>query len=308
MNMQAVGRIISAKRKERDMTQVDLADKLGVTYQAVSGWERGHSMPDIAKLPDISQVLEVSIDELLGNAAAATFVKSMLTGQEPQVPDAGVLANVAPILKPSQIETLTDSKSFASEAFLVEMACHLDSEKIKEIVLKCDGIESKTIEVIACFLNSEDLKDIALHCQNLNSKTIEVIACFMNSEDLKDVALHCQNLDSRTIEVVACFMNSEDLKEVALHYQNIESRTIAKIACHMNSEDLKEIAMNCQNIDAKTIEAIACHMDSDDLKEVIMTCKNLDSKTIAHIACHLDEDDLAEIIMGALQNRENRGN
>lgn len=47
MNMQAIGKKISALRKERDMTQVDLADKLGVTYQAVSSWERGNSMPDI---------------------------------------------------------------------------------------------------------------------------------------------------------------------------------------------------------------------------------------------------------------------
>jgi len=56
MNMQAIGRKISALRKERDMTQVELADKLGVTYQAVSSWERGNSMPDIAKLPDLSDV------------------------------------------------------------------------------------------------------------------------------------------------------------------------------------------------------------------------------------------------------------
>jgi len=54
MNMQAIGKKIASLRKQRDMTQMDLADKLGVTYQAVSSWERGNSMPDIAKLPNMT--------------------------------------------------------------------------------------------------------------------------------------------------------------------------------------------------------------------------------------------------------------
>jgi len=113
MNMQAIGRKISALRKERDMTQVDLADKLGVTYQAVSSWERGNSMPDIGKLPDISQVLAVSIDELLDNAKTVEFVKNVLTGQDftENLPDVEILAEVAPILKPSQVENLVEKTS-----------------------------------------------------------------------------------------------------------------------------------------------------------------------------------------------------
>ena len=69
MNMQEIGVRISNLRKERDMTQLELADKMGVSYQAVSSWERGATMPDISRLPDISQVLGVSIDELLGNSS-----------------------------------------------------------------------------------------------------------------------------------------------------------------------------------------------------------------------------------------------
>lgn len=216
MNMQAIGRKISAKRKERDMTQVDLADKLGVTYQAVSSWERGHSMPDIAKLPDISQVLAVSIDELLDNAAAATLVKNVLTGQEPQAPDMEALVDVAPILKPSQIETLTNKNTIASEEFLVEMACHLDSEKIKEIVLNCESISSNAIAELSCHMDSEDLKEIALHCKNIDSATLVEIACHMDSEDLKDVILHCKNIDSKTIAEIACHMDEDDLANIIM--------------------------------------------------------------------------------------------
>ena len=47
LDMRKVGTYISGLRKQKDMTQVELADMLNVSHQAVSKWERGESMPDI---------------------------------------------------------------------------------------------------------------------------------------------------------------------------------------------------------------------------------------------------------------------
>lgn len=58
--------IISELRKEYGLTQAELADHLGVSYQSVSKWENGTSMPDIALLPDIAEYFKVTVDELLG--------------------------------------------------------------------------------------------------------------------------------------------------------------------------------------------------------------------------------------------------
>ena len=57
---------IKASRVAKNMTQAELADEMGVSFQSVSNWERGYSRPDIAKLRELCRVLGISVDELLG--------------------------------------------------------------------------------------------------------------------------------------------------------------------------------------------------------------------------------------------------
>lgn len=59
------GEFIAQRRKERGMTQKELAAKLYVSDKAVSKWERGLSLPDIALLQPMAEMLEVSVTELL---------------------------------------------------------------------------------------------------------------------------------------------------------------------------------------------------------------------------------------------------
>lgn len=73
-NMKKIGVQIANWRKAKKLTQMNLADQLGVSYQAVSNWERGETMPDIAKIPELASILEVSIDELLNNEKGSTLI------------------------------------------------------------------------------------------------------------------------------------------------------------------------------------------------------------------------------------------
>lgn len=65
MNPTKTGQLISKTRKELGMTQHNLSEKLRVSEQAVSKWERGRSFPDISILVPLSQVLNVSVYDLL---------------------------------------------------------------------------------------------------------------------------------------------------------------------------------------------------------------------------------------------------
>ena len=65
MKKQTLGMMISLLRKEKGMTQLELAEKMGVTDKAVSKWERDLSFPDINSIPKLAEVFEVSMDELM---------------------------------------------------------------------------------------------------------------------------------------------------------------------------------------------------------------------------------------------------
>lgn len=65
MNQENIGNFIAELRKEKNMTQQELADKLCVTDRAVSHWENGRRLPDISLLKLLSEIFEVSVTEIL---------------------------------------------------------------------------------------------------------------------------------------------------------------------------------------------------------------------------------------------------
>jgi len=65
MDLIKIGKFIAECRKEKKITQEQLAEKLYVTDRAVSKWERGLSLPDAGKMLDLCQILEINVNELL---------------------------------------------------------------------------------------------------------------------------------------------------------------------------------------------------------------------------------------------------
>ena len=87
MKKQTFGAMIAAMRKENGMTQLELAEKMGVTDKAVSKWERDLSFPDINSIPKLADVFHVTVDELMrvkadtkGNNKVSEIVNITLKG------------------------------------------------------------------------------------------------------------------------------------------------------------------------------------------------------------------------------------
>lgn len=65
MDQEKIGKFISLCRKEKNLTQVQLAEKLNITNRAVSKWETGKSCPDVSLMLELCEILGITINELL---------------------------------------------------------------------------------------------------------------------------------------------------------------------------------------------------------------------------------------------------
>lgn len=180
------GKKIAALRKEKNLTQMELADEMGVSYQAVSNWERGNSMPDISKLPQLALLLGCSVDEILGKSRETELVEHIIQGTEKEYmkasdADAGTIINVAPVIKPGQtkelVENLMDAgggqeendgaeggqkkRSKVSVKDLIALAPFLEDEHLEELVKQAD-VSKGVGELVglAPFLSEEALDEI----------------------------------------------------------------------------------------------------------------------------------------------------
>lgn len=65
MNQEKIGKFICSCRKERKMTQAELAERIGVTEKSISNWENGRNMPDLGLFKPLCEILDISINDLL---------------------------------------------------------------------------------------------------------------------------------------------------------------------------------------------------------------------------------------------------
>ena len=78
MNQSSIGKFISQKRKEQNMTQEQLAEKLGVSNKTVSKWECGKCMPDYSIVKPLCQELGITVSELLDGEDKGTHNDELL--------------------------------------------------------------------------------------------------------------------------------------------------------------------------------------------------------------------------------------
>ena len=79
MNTEKIAGQISSLRKAKGLTQNELGERVGVSFQAVSKWERGETLPDISVLPDLAKVLETSTDNILLGGEKQVEYKGKIT-------------------------------------------------------------------------------------------------------------------------------------------------------------------------------------------------------------------------------------
>ncbi len=223
-NTVTIGKKIAGLRKEKNITQMELADTMGVSYQAVSNWERGNSMPDISKLPELAVILGCSIDELLSNEAEGKLIKHIVKGdaeeyvQENKV-SAQTIGEVAPILKPKQTERLMDCILEENEERLTikDLICiapYVGEKFLNRFVDKVDVVENiGGLCGLAPYLSEEALDKLAGRIQEEGDLVqITGLAPYLSEKTLDRLVRQC-NQDGNISQIVglAPYLEEETL-------------------------------------------------------------------------------------------------
>lgn len=197
-NMHEIGRIIAQHRKAHNMTQMELADLMNVSFQAVSNWERGQSMPDISKLPELAECFGVSIDELLGRSVPLIThtAEGQLDGYL-AVHDVSLreIAEAAPLLKPTQMETLEekllelpDAPSAEGQPTIGELLPFLSAETVDQLIQRyLDAGDDAALTACLPFASTAKLESIA-DAWDAQDKPIQPLLPFLSTEKLEQFA------------------------------------------------------------------------------------------------------------------------
>lgn len=203
-DMNKIGIKIASLRKENNMTQMELADKLGISYQAVSNWERGNSMPDISKLPELANIFNVSINDIIEDDSNLNLVKNIAEDdidtylQQNEITAEDII-DTAPILKPNQLDTvLNHTKLEFDLGQLLSLAPFIGKESVDKCILNLiesnKDIDLRKLVALAPFASKEIIsKCVSYIVEHGNSNVgigkIIALAPFMTKDALSKVAL-----------------------------------------------------------------------------------------------------------------------
>lgn len=281
-----VGKIISQKRKEHNMTQLALADKLGVSFQAVSNWERGNSMPDISKLPELAALFGCSIEELLGGGQPAERVEKIAKGEAGDM-SLGELAEVAPVLMPDQLDEAVQHAARSGEP---EEGAEEDAEDEgagAEEDQDEDGDEAPRsrrgerkerkakrrrigeLVALAPFLSKERLEQIAEEFLDGGYSVGDLIplALFLSEEMLNKFAERAEAGDGDVI-ALAPFLSQETLGKIAARTE-MASGTLVGLAPFLSKAALNELVLTALERGEKINQGLLPFLSEDVLIEAI---------------------------------------
>lgn len=156
------GKALSTLRKEADLTQNEVADRLNLSRQAISKYERGESFPDISVLVMIAELFNVTLNELINygepTKGESSILKNVAKGDSNVIAEnIADVVNLAPLLKPSVLTRLSHQfeKQGIDISNIITLAEYLNDEAVVGLIEKAtfDDISDELLEKFIPMLN-----------------------------------------------------------------------------------------------------------------------------------------------------------
>lgn len=174
LNLTTIGYQIQSLRKSKGYTQNQLGDMVGVSFQAVSKWERGETLPDIATFATLAEILDTTIDNLLHGGKKVTEYKGRKTMDDIKkgincLIDMGNLLGRENLLYRCAIDGIDEKMNMEIEDYLSQPYTYeaMVAEAAMQCILSGYYIDTKDIE--KAFI-SEHWKKMVSDFANKNQK------------------------------------------------------------------------------------------------------------------------------------------
>ncbi|MBD9098550.1 XRE family transcriptional regulator, partial [bacterium] len=191
MDQEKIGKLIKKIRQDNNLTQQELANKYGITYQAVSKWENGKALPDIALLKEICHDFNIDINDLLdGNYKKKSINKKYLLITTIII----ILITISIIIFYNTKKEYFHFKSLSSScsAFTIKGTVAYNNNQSSIYISNidyCGGDDNTIYKEIECILYEKDKNNISkeINKKKSNNSTIE--------DYLKDITFKVNNYD-----------------------------------------------------------------------------------------------------------------
>lgn len=233
-----IAKRIKDARIARNMTQMNLADELGVSYQAVSNWERGNSMPDISKLGDLCAALDLTVDELLGVENQSTAAVNKIMQNEEVTPEE--LADVAPILPPENIQQLVKE--------MTTMASRLAENVTKQAVDKSGNMTVRISKKFGKKHTSQENWNCDTAKGNhrkVNLSALSELAPFLDKESLDEMIRKADLSDLDGLDDLAPFLSKEALTVIAEQADIDQMDCFVDVAEFLDEQTVEKLIYRC---------------------------------------------------------------
>lgn len=266
-----VARKIKEARIAKNLTQMNLADAMGVSYQAVSNWERGNSMPDISKLEDLCAVLGIGIAELLGMESRETAAVNKILKEEDAPLTVEELSEIAPMLPPAEVKKQAQKQKL-NVAALVPIAPYLDEEFLEELVEDMEVESLLVLQSLAPYLDEDVLDALVRRAPKDDFDGIAAMAPFLSEETLDYLVKRCEKKpeDKAFLETLAPFLDEDTLDWLVKKWgDDLDEEMMNALAPFLEEETIDALAeRQIAKGNVKSLNGLYPFMDSDTVRKV----------------------------------------
>ena len=304
-------KMVAAKLREarikKNMTQNNLADELGISFQAVSNWERGNSLPDISKYEDLCQILDIDLEYLLGISTDTQTVSKLLDRRKKEISVPITIKEIAPVIPlvpPNELKEVVEDSIDKADITIGEfsmMAPFLDEETINKLSENIAATNISELTSIAPFISQHHLDKMSENITATSISELTNIAPFVSQHCLDKMSENIAATNISELTSIAPFVSQPHLDKMCECINPSKTSELLQIAPFLSPTVFANLVLKTQNyikISFHELLEITPFLETQALEQIIENVEigEKDTDRLLDIAPFLSNEAFGKLV------------